>query len=288
MEKKRYFITFFVWLLVCLGVIAWQQTHQNIVYAASIGSEYVHSKTPTIYVHGFGGGAGSTDQMIVAAEKSHAATKAITATVSPNGKGTFSGVKKFSDNNPIVQVNFKNNRDQNIKDAGKWLDTVLIKLKKDYHVTSFNAVGHSYGNNAIVTFAELYGRDKNVPKLKKYVSIAGSFNGIVSRDDKPNQNYLEKNGKPHQYHAGYQALLDQRKGFPSGVSVLNIYGNKEGGTNSDGAVTMTSARSLGYVLRGETKSYKELEVKGKNAQHSRLHENNKTVDNAVINFIWKK
>jgi Uncharacterized protein with an alpha/beta hydrolase fold len=35
------------------------------------------------------------------------------------------------------------------------------------------------------------------------------------------------------------------------------------------------------------KSYREVEIKGKNAQHSKLHEN-KEVDKLLIDFLWKE
>ena len=38
---------------------------------------------------------------------------------------------------------------------------------------------------------------------------------------------------------------------------------------------------------GRAKSYREVEIKGKNAQHSKLHEN-KEVDKLLIDFLWKE
>ena len=49
---------------------------------------------------------------------------------------------------------------------------------------------------------------------------------------------------------------------------------------------MASAQSYKYLINGRAKSYREVEIKGKNAQHSKLHEN-KEVDQLLIDFLWK-
>ena len=71
------------------------------------------------------------------------------------------------------------------------------------------------------------------------------------------------------------------------VSVLNIYGDLKDGSDSDGRVSNASSLSEKYLLRNVAKSYQTLEITGKNAQHSKLHQNAK-VAQAIINFIWKK
>ncbi|MEB3363663.1 alpha/beta hydrolase [Lactobacillus sp. R2/2] len=77
-----------------------------------------------------------------------------------------------------------------------------------------------------------------------------------------------------------------RHSFPNNVSILNIFGNKEDGTNSDDDVSCVSAQSLRYLLRGKGK-YHEIEIKGANGQHSKLHENYK-VDRIIGQFLWSK
>lgn len=69
------------------------------------------------------------------------------------------------------------------------------------------------------------------------------------------------------------------------VKVLNIIGDT--GNGSDGRVENISSLSLQYLVGGGKTSYKVLKVNGKNAQHSKLHENTQ-VDRALINFLWNK
>ncbi|WP_435891378.1 alpha/beta hydrolase [Limosilactobacillus pontis] len=71
-------------------------------------------------------------------------------------------------------------------------------------------------------------------------------------------------------------MLKLRSTFPTNTRVLNIYGDKEDGSHSDGDVPVNSA-----------KSYREVEIKGANAQHSTLH-NNSQVNRELINFLWRK
>ena len=82
-------------------------------------------------------------------------------------------------------------------------------------------------------------------------------------------------------------MLKLRSTFPTNNRVLNIYGDKEDGSHSDGDVPVNSAKSLKYLVSGRAKSYREVEIKGANAQHSTLH-NNSQVNRELINFLWRK
>ena len=96
----------------------------------------------------------------------------------------------------------------------------------------------------------------------------------------------KETGEPDIYSDGFKQLLPLRMHYPKQIEVLNIYGNKEDGSNSDGSVSVASAQSYKYLINGRAKSYSEVEIKGKNAQHSKLHEN-KEVDQLLIDFLWK-
>lgn len=96
-----------------------------------------------------------------------------------------------------------------------------------------------------------------------------------------------KTGEPQRQDATYKPLLKLRSTFPTNTRVLNIYGDKEDGSHSDGDVPVNSAKSLKYLVSGRAKSYREVEIKGANAQHSKLH-NNSQVNRELINFLWRK
>ncbi|WP_082611459.1 alpha/beta hydrolase [Limosilactobacillus ingluviei] len=72
----------------------------------------------------------------------------------------------------------------------------------------------------------------------------------------------------------------------SGQTSLNIYGDLNNGTRSDGDVPVNSARGYQYLVSGRAQSYHKLKITGRQAQHSRLHENHQ-VDQALVNFLWR-
>lgn len=107
------------------------------------------------------------------------------------------------------------------------------------------------------------------------VAMAGHYDGIIGMNDKPSIMRPE-----------YLNLLSLRKIFPKNTKVLNIYGNLEDGTNSDGDVSNASDQSLKYLINGRAKSYRQLMIRGKGGQHSKLY-NNAQVNRALVNFLWK-
>lgn len=240
---------------------------------------------PTIYIHGYGGVFNSTEHMIQAAEKSGAAKKTLIARVAADGKVSYSGTWDFTQKNPIIQVLFENNTAE-IPAEAKWLNTIVEHLKSAYAISEFNLVSHSMGGPVTLYWA-LHERTSSSPTLKKFVPIAGPFDGVIYIDDSPNTNSLASNGKPKIQDDAYRRYYQYRMRFPSETHILNIYGNLEDGTNSDSLVTNVSAQSLAYLLKKHVASYQELMIKGASAQHSQLH-NNSEVNRAVIKFLWNR
>jgi len=262
-----------------VGGIWWQQSQ---VASTPITEKTTIGNPATVYLHGYSGGAGSTNTLIKHAEAA-GAQKVLTATVAPSGKVTWTGEpKKVS--HPLVQVIFTNNRNPDYNVDGMWLRNVMQGLKKQYGVTDVNIVAHSMGNMATMFYATRYGNDKDVPKLRAYVAIAGHYDGILGRDDQPNRIKLNAQGYPTPVDDSYAELARLRDKFPKQVKILNIFGNLEDGTNSDGRVANNSSRSLKYLVAPSKASYREQMFKGKDAQHSALHEN-AAVAKAVDDFL---
>lgn len=71
------------------------------------------------------------------------------------------------------------------------------------------------------------------------------------------------------------------------VDVLNIYGDLEDGSGTDGRVSTVSAKSFKYIIKDAAKSYKEIEFKGKMAGHRMLHHNYEVSDD-IMDFLWAK
>ncbi|MFV4979903.1 alpha/beta hydrolase [Lactobacillus delbrueckii] len=62
-----------------------------------------------------------------------------------------------------------------------------------------------------------------------------------------------KNGKPIQMNDNYKRQLVLRKLYPH-AKVLNVYGDLEDGSHSDGRVKNPSSKSLRYLVSPKVKS----------------------------------
>ncbi|WP_367334122.1 alpha/beta hydrolase [Lentilactobacillus sp.] len=243
--------------------------------------------TPTLFFHGFGGSYHAENHMAQAAVTAGVTKTVIRADVTNSGKVTLIGNFKPNDRHPIVEVNYLNNHNPNYHTDAKWAKNVVVKLQQRYGVKKFNMVGHSVGNMSIVFYLLDNAGNTKLPKLQKQVDIAGHFNGILGMDDAPNRMKLKADGEPTTINSHYRELLGLRHDQQlKSLKVLNIYGDKNDGTHSDGDVSNASSKSLRYLLP-QVKSYQEKRIVGPNAQHSKLH-NNPQVDRLLIRFLWGK
>lgn len=240
---------------------------------------------PTLFFHGWGSSSHAEQQMASSLLKAGVSKTIIKATVSKSGQVTMNGTFNRKDRHPIVEVEYKDNKNMSSQNWGHWAKNVIKQLQKTYHIKKFNMVGHSMGNMAIVFYLLNNDQNKSLPKLDRQVDIAGHFNGILGMNDSPNKMKLTANGKPEKMDSEYRELLSLRKTYPKNqVRVLNIYGDKNDGTHSDGSVSNASSKSLRYLISNRAKSYQERKIIGKSASHSKLHEN-KQVDRYLIQFL---
>lgn len=256
--------------------------------------KYTASNIPTLFFHGSSSSYHAEEHMANAAKKTGVTKTIVVAEVHRNGQVSLHGHIPAHPVNPIVEVNFDNNMQLSYPMAGVWAGNVVRRLKKEYEFNSVNMVGHSLGAIAVVYYAINYGNDKQMPALAKMVTIAGHFDGFDWKDRSgkfanivsPGKIHLDKDGKPDKMNATYRRMLVLRNDYPQGKTrVLNIFGNTGNGTDNE--VQNNSSRSLRYLIGNHARSYKELMIKGKNSNHSGLH-NNPRVDKALINFLWAK
>nr|WP_224144285.1 alpha/beta hydrolase [Leuconostoc gasicomitatum] len=254
-------------------------------------TKYVQSTTPTLFFHGGGSNYHAEENMVRAAKKSGVTNSVIRAMVDKNGHVRLVGKFKKNAINPIVEVNYANNRETNFRQHGIWAKNVLVALQKRYQIKSVNMVGHSLGNMSLIYYSLLYSKDNSLPKLNKQVDIAGHFAGLNFKDvpdniQQPHGLKLDPLGKPNKMNATYKEMTNLRHVLPKNqISVLNIYGNI--GKHTDGTVPNASSLSLKYLVANRSKTYIEKKFTGKNAKHSKLHEND-SVDYAIIQFLWAK
>lgn len=197
--------------------------------ARILKNQYDQSKTATVFLHGYNGGAYSTNYLIRKAEKAGAAQKALVVHVYKNGVMAFKGYWQKSIKNPMVQVVFQDNHASQ-KAQIYWLHQVLVQLKAKYGVKAYNAVGHSLGANDIVNQALKYGHDKRLPTLNKIVTIGGPFDGLTGFLSTQTEATVRRlDVKPSRFTKHFSEMLKYRHNFPDNVKLLNVYGDTNTG-----------------------------------------------------------
>lgn len=276
-------------VLLSLGLIL-------TVVVAGCGRKTISKKesqnlTPTLFFHGGGSSYHAEEQMANAAKKAGATNTIIRAMVDKQGQVKLVGTIKPGAKNPIVEVNYANNRELNYRKHGEWATAVVRKLQQQYHFKAINMVGHSLGNISLIYYSLQNAGNTRLPKLRKQVDIAGHFAGlnfakIPASVKQPAGLTLNAAGKPNHMNATYRQMTALRQTLPKNqVRILNIYGNIGGHT--DGTVPNVSSLALKYLVAPRAKSYQEKVFTGKLARHSKLHENPQ-VDRTLISFLWGK
>lgn len=282
MKHKR------LWTSVALVVVGlvlgggvWY-AHQQKVAAA----KYVNNKTTTFFFHGWGSSSHAEQHMANAAKRAGATNTIIKANVDKKGKTTITGKITKKSKNPIVEVNFEDNKHEDYAKGGRYVKSAVQAVQKKYGIKKMNLVGHSMGNLDIAFYLLQYANDKSLPTLEHHVAIAGHFDGGIGFGWNK-KTTLDKDGKPSTMEKNYKKLLPLRDSYPKTARVLNIAGDLDDGTHSDSEIPVDSAFSLKYLINNRAKSYRQVVIHGKNAQHSKLH-SNKNVDKLLINFLWGK
>ncbi|MGT2940289.1 alpha/beta hydrolase [Streptococcus cristatus] len=250
-------------------------------------SDYIQSRTPTLFFHGYGSSANAEKHMVEAARQAGVTQTIITATVDSHAQVTLKGDIPKDAVNPIVMVEFTDNRNANYAQVGEYAAAVVRELQARYGFKKMNFVAHSMGNMSILFYLLEHAQNEELPQLQKQVNIANHVNGLEGMDLPANLTILDNHtGQPSAMSDSYQKLLGLREIYPQDqVDVLNIYGDFK--NESDGSVLNVSSRSLKYLVIDNAKSYQEKRVSGPLAQHSQLHENPE-VDRLLIDFLWSK
>ena len=300
MKKKGIGIISLI-LIIIIAIVAGIKIKQNHDENAvqEIQPVKVSSKTvPTFFFHGWGSSWHAEDTMAQAIKRAGATNTIVRVNVNKKGRARLIGKIKKNAKNPLVEVNFSDNKLTNSQYNGqyanaydsmgaRYVKNAIDLVRNKYHYSKINIVAHSMGNLEVASYIKLNAGKKNFPQIDHLVAMAGHYDGIIGMNDKRHQLKIDKKtGKLSIMRPEYRNLLSLRKIFPKNTKVLNIYGNLEDGTNSDGDVSNASAQSLKYLINGRAKSYRQLMIRGKGGQHSKLY-NNAQVNRALVNFLWK-
>lgn len=285
MSKSAHYSIAMIIIIIILGIIggAWYQHKKS--------SKFVQSTTPTLFFHGGGSSYHAEEHMVNAAKKAGVTKTVLRANVAKDGHVTLHGTMHKNSINPIVEVNYEDNRQLDFNKHGVWATNVVKALQKQYGIKNINMVGHSLGNISIIYYLLQNAQNKSMPKLRKQVDMAGHFDGLdfvqlPAEIRQPQNLKLGRNGKPNHMNATYRQMTKLRSIYPKNqIRVLNIIGNIGGKT--DGTVTNVSSLSLKYLVAQRAKSYQVKTFHAKLARHSKLH-SNPAVDKVLIQFLWGK
>lgn len=275
----------FVYVLLAVVLILAGFTWMKQSATTSLNTkDYVQSTTPTLFFHGYGSSVNAEKHMTNAVVKVGVTKTVIRADVDRDGKVSLTGDIPKGVINPIVQVQYADNR--NPKKTGEYAKAVVDKLQSTYGFKKMNMVGHSMGNMSILNYVLENSTDEKAHRLQKQVDIANHVAGLEGMDLPENLTLNPETGEPNKMNATYQRFLGLREVYPEHqVDIFNIYGDIGGET--DGSVKNVSSLALKYPGKDRTKSYREVKFTGPKAQHSQLHENDE-VDKVLIDFLWGK
>ncbi|MGX7394491.1 alpha/beta fold hydrolase [Carnobacterium mobile] len=238
---------------------------------------------PTLFIHGYEGTEGSFSGMLSRFETSGWGKKALTITVQPDGSISETGTWQNQSDNPLIQVLFADNKNNEWNQAD-WVKAVLSYLKNTYQIDEVNLVGHSMGGVSSFRYLVTYGEDESLPTVNKFVAIGAPFNDFVTGNEAQSLDELNQNG-PLVISERYSDFAAGIQQYPKTIKMLNIVGDVQNGSDSDGTVPVRSGLAIGYLMQTNGLDYHEEEIVGSQAHHSQLHENTQ-VDKLVGDFLW--
>lgn len=273
----------FVTTMVVITVIVAGFTHQR-----DSRLRQVQQASATIFVHGGNSSRAAEMHMARALLRSGYAHSKIEATVNAKGRVHLKAMSygRHKIQKPVILVEFVDNDNEHFHQSARWLRNVITASQSVASIKAVNLVGHSMGNMAIEYYLMDYGLSPTSPQVVKQISIGGHYNGVLGIDDQLHQMKIKPNGYPRPMTKRYRDLLKVRPVYEtSPIKVLNIWGDLNDGSDSDGVVSNASSQSLAYLVQPMSQ-YQGLEIKGAAGQHSALHENAQ-VDQQLVAFLEK-
>ncbi|BDZ31518.1 alpha/beta hydrolase [Lactiplantibacillus sp. WILCCON 0030] len=212
------------------------------------------TKIPTIFIGGDYAKAFSTDGFVHRLSETHLMTKALVVHVGRQGQVHVTKYAPLRDN-PTIQVIYAVNH-QPAKQT-RQLAKVMHVLKQRYHVTCYNAVGHSSGGNIIFNYLTRTPQHDQ-PQIHKFVTLGSN----------------------------YPAVAVALKKLPAKLPILNI-GGQLYRTNGDGTVSLKSVLAFSTALKKQHFQPKTQIIHGGplTAAHSMLHINPQ-VDRDIVTFLY--
>lgn len=238
----------------------------------------ISNQVPTLFIHGYNGNRFSFGPLIERFGKYGWGKKTAVIVVNPDGSMKISGDPSLPGG--LVQVLFVKNRFPLTKQSD-WLYRLTYVLKQNYHLKSLNIVAHSQGGVTVLDYLSEHANDIMLTQVVKVVTLGAPFNDFeTGRTTK----VLERNA-PEILTPLFKKLKKSRWRYQNQIEFLNIAGDKDDGSFSDGQVALSSVLTLANLIDDSVRNYQEYVVKGKKAGHNYLLRNQQ-VDQVIGNFLF--
>ncbi|KRO09168.1 alpha/beta hydrolase [Lactiplantibacillus xiangfangensis] len=265
-----------------IGLKFWQYGRpQHLTHAPA--ASCADDSAVTLFIPGYAGNRFSFGGMLQRFVSSGIANKSLVVMIDRHNQPHVTG--HLDPYRPMVQLIFATPRVA-VRQQAEGVLAVVQYLIAHEHVQTMNLVAHSMGGVVLFQYLTTAAKLVNLPEVRKVVTIGAPFNDSeVGQNTYPIENHpLTENG-PTKTTPVYNYFLRTLQRLPNTISYLNIAGNIGDTVQSDGAVALNSALSLRFLLRPAINQYQEFVVHGKNARHSRLHENYE-VDRQIVQFLY--
>lgn len=179
-----------------------------------------------------------------------------------NGKISYYGRIRRGDKEPFIVVGFENNKDgyNNIKKQAKMFSKAFNQLKQAYNFNNFKGIGHSNGGLIYTYYLEHYFNERQI-QIKRLMTIGTPYN------------FAEPTSRKTEM---LKDFIKYRKNLSSNLIMYSIAGSEN--YVEDGLVPVSSVLAGKYIYQGIVKSYTQITVTGKLAQHSALPQNSEVLD----------
>ena len=206
MNKKSFYGLLVGLILLCIAF--WGKSQQKTQLDHT---NYLQNTRPTLFFHGYGSSANAEKHMTDAAKKAGVTETVITANVATDGQVKLTGTIPKGAVNPIIKVEYQNNRTPDPKVISHYAYQVVKKLQETYHFKEMNVVAHSMGNMSVLYYLLEHGSDENLPKIVKQVAIANHVAGLEGMNLPQGLVLDAQTGKPSAMNEQYQQLLALRE-----------------------------------------------------------------------------
>lgn len=254
------------WVLICLflaigicAALAGRWTNRNV---DQMETRQRSPMSPVIMIPGSSASVNRFDTLVKKLNAlDHQDHSLLKVKVYNSGRIVYTGKIRPRDREPFIVVGFENNHDgySNIKLQAKMFSRAFNQLKSRYAFNNFKGIGHSNGGLIYTYYLEHYFNERQI-KITRLLTIASPFN------------FAEPINRKTEMLRDFEKNRDK---LPKNMIVYSIAGSED--YVEDGLVPVSSVEAGKYIYQGVVKSYTQVTVTGKLAQHSALPQNKQVI-----------